>query len=167
MLATGTRARLKASVPGLQVSLLGSIIWSVCMALSVFVALIIRQWDHGGNFGVIIGVFAVGGLLAFVPALILARFVASEGQVSQRFAAAFVALTLATLGASYFVYYLQFRVYYSQWHGDIFSFVWFLQTFVTALSAAYQFAVLGSRFFFPLGLVFLFAMSFWLAKNEV
>ena len=86
---------------------------------------------------------------------------------SGRFAAAFVALTVATIGATAFVFYLQFRVYYAQWHEETFSYVWFVQTFVTGAAAAYQFAVLGTRFFFPLGIVFLFAASFWLAKNKV
>ncbi len=158
---------IRAAIPGLGFSIAGSLIWAGCMALSAFAELILRKWGNDANLAVIVIIFAIGGMLAFVPALILARLLASGGQLSQRFAAAFVALTVATIGATSLVFYFQFRAYYAQWHDEMFSYHWLVQTLTTGAAAAYQFGVLGTRFFFPLGIILLFAMSFWLAKNKV
>lgn len=158
---------IRRAIPGLALSISGSAVWALCMASSAFAELILRRWSNDANLGVIVLVFALGGMLAFVPALTLARILASGGPFSQRFAAAFVALTIATIAATSLVFYLQFRAYYAQWHDDLFSYHWLEQTLLTGASAAYQFGVLGTRFFFPVGIVLLFTMSFWIAKNKV
>ena len=129
--------------------------------------MLLRDWAKGEQFALITFIFTLGGLLAFPVAVIVFNLIAEKKSSTQRFAAAFLALLFATLGVTAFVYYLQFRSYYAHWHGAAFSHLWFLQTFFTGASAGYQFAVLGSRFYLPFGLLALFGASYLLAKKPV
>jgi hypothetical protein len=60
---------------------------------------------------------------------------------------------------------MDYRSFYSRWHAPFGSVIWMFQFVFTGASAVYQFAVLGSRLFMPLGLLFLVATSLYLAKR--
>ena len=161
------RAQLSEALPSLSFSVLGGLLWAGLMALSALVSMYLRHWENHAHFETIILVFCLGGFFAFAPAMLAYNVIARGKTRSQRFAAAYIALLFVTLGATAFVYYIQFRDYFAQWHEAALSRIWFLQTFYTGLGAAYEFAVLGSRFYLPIGLIALFGASFWLSKKPV
>ena len=158
---------MRHALPSMRLSVLGGLTWALAMGLSAATTMLCRDWALNDNFELIAIIFTLGGFLAFPIALTAFNLTAVGKSSTQRFALAFLALLFATLGATAFVYYLQFRSYYAQWHAPSLSHVWFLQTLFTGASAGYQFAVLGSRFYLPFGLIALFGASYLLAKKPV
>lgn len=167
MASTFARAAgsLHAALPGWKIAIAGSLFWSAAMAASAVTSLWIGARASSPGSTPIILLFAAGGLLAFLPAVTLARLFRHRN-FEVRFAAAFIALTVITVGATAALYALYFRLYFAQWHGDSFSVLWVFQFAFTVAAAIYQFAVLGLRYFFPVGLLALFAASAWLAKGS-
>ena len=83
----------------------------------------------------------------------------------KRFATSFVLILLFTVGTTAFLFALQYRLYYSQWHMPTFSIGWFFQMFFTGLSALYLFAVQGLRLLLPLAPLGLFIAAIIFAKT--
>ena len=137
------------------------------MALSAALTAWAREWAAGGNMRAVIVTFAIGGVLALVPALVLFNLAKARKSFSQRFAIAFLLLSAATLGSTLLVYSIGYRSYYAKWHAVALTHDWFLQLFFTTASGVYQFAVLGVRSFLPLGLVCLFGVSWLIARRPV
>lgn len=82
------------------------------------------------------------------------------------FAAAFVSLAATTVAVTALLYALQYRSYYAEWHAEAFTLTWAFQFVFTGLVALYQFAVLGIRLYFPVGLTALFAAALWFARSS-
>ncbi|MEX0347301.1 MAG: hypothetical protein AB3N20_20435 [Rhizobiaceae bacterium] len=132
------------------------------MALSAGTALWLNQRTTVPAISALIILFACGGLAAFMPAITIANVFRLTDRKS-RFAAFFVALTICTVGLTALFYALHFRFYFSQWHADPFTIRWAFEFAFTIAAALYQFAVLGLRLFFPVGLVALFLAACWYA----
>ena len=64
-----------------------------------------------------------------------------------------------------FLFALDYRVFYARWHAPTGSLIWMFQFAFTSASAVYQFGVLGSRLFLPLGLIWLPGASLYLARR--
>jgi hypothetical protein len=143
---------------------IGAPLWALAMSASAGLNLWHQVWATRGSVVTLLMLFAAGGLIAFPIGLFVARFLAAGGSRQQAFAAALVAFTLATLGATAAIYALDYRQYYSEWHDSIFTLRWVFELVFTALAALYQFAVLGVRLYFPLGFLALFAVSLWFAR---
>ena len=156
--------RLRQSTPGLRETILGAALWGGLMALSAFVNLTWQAWEISRQVEVISMLFALGGFLAFPVALFLARLAASGKSAEARFAAAFVSLAVVTITATALIYALDYRQYYSEWHDHEFSRRFVFEFAFTVAAALYQFAVLGLRLFFPLGLVALIGAGLWFAR---
>lgn len=154
--------RLTNALPGWRTSFFGSILWAVLMALSAGTALWLNQRTTVPAISALIILFACGGLAAFMPAITIANVFRLTDRKS-RFAAFFVALTICTVGLTALFYALHFRFYFSQWHADPFTIRWAFEFAFTIAAALYQFAVLGLRLFFPVGLVALFLAACWYA----
>ena len=156
---------LRGALPGWRLAIAGSLIWSAAMAASAVISLWMGARASSPGTIQLVVLFAFGALVAFVPAVTLARlFRARPFEV--RFASSFIALTIVTVGATALLFALYFRLYFSQWHGDAFTVLWFFQLAFTVAAAIYQFAVLGLRLYFPFGLIALFAASAWLANRS-
>lgn len=155
-----TRAR-----PALPMLLLGTPIWAAAMAATAAVWLALSDRLSTSHTGAILLVFALGGAIAFPAALYLTRLLAPDGHRERRFAAAFAAFGLCSMLGVAFVFSMHYRVYYSQWHDPFPSVVWAFQFVFTGAAAVYQFAVLGARMFFPAGLLALFLVSLWQARQ--
>lgn len=157
--------RLRRAVPTAGASLVGTLAWAAVNGLgAALVLLLARDWQTPANIREVAAIFVIGSAISFFPAAWLARFVVAGNRFEMRFAAAFLALGLVTMLATTAVYALQYRLYYAQWHEPFGTITWAFQFVFTGLSAAYQFAVLGLRLFFPVGFVALFAFSFWIAR---
>lgn len=135
------------------------------MAASAAVSLLAGGRIEAAHSSTVIVIFALGGVLSFPVALYLTRLVVPGAGVERRYAAAFLALGICTILATAFVFSMHYRVYFAQWHGDFPSVQWVFQLLFTGASAVYQFAVLGTRLFFPLGIVLLFGASLLVARQ--
>lgn len=158
-------SRLVLALPELPALLLGTPIWAAAMAASAAVWLGLSERLSTSHSGGILLVFVLGGALAFPVALYITRLLAPAGPRERRFAAAFVAFGLCSMLGVAFVFAMQYRLYYSQWHEPFPSVIWVFQFAFTGATAVYQFAVLGGRMFFPAGLLALFLVSLWQARQ--
>ncbi len=154
--------RLTNALPDWHTSFFGSLFWSVLMASSAGTALWLNQRTTGPAILTLVMLFGSGGLAAFVPSITIANFFRLSDR-KRRFAAAFVSLTICTVGLTALFYALHFRFYFSQWHADPFTTRWAFEFAFTIAAALYQFAVLGLRLFFPVGLIALFLTACWYA----
>lgn len=158
------RAWLSDALPDLRTCILGSLCWGAAMGLVAVTKLAWMRWFEPDRLAYISLFFVLGGLIAFVPGIYLGRLL-SRGRRDAGFAATFLALSTSTIGATAILVGLEYRDYYAHWHETAFSVVWVFQFIFTVASAVYQFLVLGTRIYFPVGLVLLAAASFWNVRS--
>jgi hypothetical protein len=159
-------AHFRRSLPSLAMAVTGAGCWAAIMATSAFTNLWARGWQTPGSFAAVVLLFALGAAIAFPVGLTAARFVSLGRSAETAFAAAFLALSLATVGVTAVLFALQYRQYYAAWHADFLTITWGFQLVFTTATALVQFAVLGTRLFFPLGFVALFLASLWFARQR-
>lgn len=135
------------------------------MALSALLALARRNGLITDRLFELMLVFYFGGAFAWPFMLPLGRLLAFRRPLETRFAAFFLTLSVGTMAMTAFLFAMDYRIFYSRWHAPFGSMIWMFQFVFTGASAVYQFAVLGSRLFLPLGLLFLLATSLYLAKR--
>lgn len=159
------RQRLRRAVPSLSEILIGGPVWALWMALSAWHALWLREHDATFHLQSVLYLYALGGFIAWPLALSAARYVARDRAVETRFAAFLLCLAVGTVATTGFLFCLDYRMFYSQWHAAAGSRMWFFQFIVTSVSAFYQFLVLGLRLYLPLGAIALVLASLWLARD--
>lgn len=138
----------------------------MAMAISAWFALWLSDRDAAFYLRNILLLYAFGGLIGWPPSLFAARCLAKDRAPETRFAAFLLCLTGGTLGVTAFLFAIDYRAFYAQWHATAGSPTWFLQALFTSFSAAYQFAVLGIRLYLPLGGIAVVLASLWLARAE-
>lgn len=135
------------------------------MSASAALTLGLRTGWQAAELGQVLLLYFTGGALAFLPAVLLARIVASHRPFGACYAAHFLALSIATVGLTALLFALDYRTYYAQWHGHDLSLLWAFQFVFTVLAAVYQFAVVGLGLYLPLGGIALVAASLFLASR--
>jgi hypothetical protein len=144
---------------------LGALSWGVMMSLSASFAIYFRNGLQIDSALDLVALYFLGGLMAWPFSISFARFCARGKAVETRFAASVLWLSLGTMAMTAFLFAMDYRIFYSRWHAPFGSIIWMFQFAFTGASAVYQFAVLGSRLFMPLGLPFLLVTSFYLARR--
>jgi len=142
----------------------GAFLWSAAMALAMGTSELYWLDSEINRYVPLVALYAFGGFCAFpISALIADKL--SAGKMAQiRFSAVFVSLSVFTLGCTalfFAICFLYANDYFNVWHHGRH---WPLNVTISGVSAVYQFLVMGARFFFPLGIVFLFVGSIWLAR---
>jgi hypothetical protein len=155
----------RRSLPPLVPALIGSACWALVMTASALVGTWSQGWLSPEKFEAVAKLYALGAALAFPIGLTAARFAALGRPPQAAFAAAFLGLSLATVGITGALFALDYRNYYATWHEDFLTITWAFQFVFTAAAALVQFAVLGVRLFFPIGFVALFLASLWFART--
>lgn len=122
-------------------------------------------WQTPAKLRHVLAIYLFGALLAFPLALCAARLLTLGRTRETAFAAFFLALGGLTVGITAAIYALDYRLYYTQWHAEAFTRVWFFQFGFTIAGALYQFAVLGLRLYQPFGLAALFVAALWFARQ--
>lgn len=156
---TGLLSAVGQWLPSPRLALFGALGWGAAMGFNAFVFLWLSEWQTPRRVVALTLIFALGAAVAFPLGHVAYRVLRRGEREETRFAAAFLAFSLATVGATALVYALQYRIYYAQWHGDVFSLQWAFELVFTTLGAFYQFAVLGLRIYFPWGFAALFVLS--------
>lgn len=161
----GLRGRLAAALPTWAVALGGGLLWALAMGASAALTLMIDGWRFDNRIREVTVLFALGGFAGFPIGLTLAGLLAAGRHREARFAALTLALPAATVAVTTAGYALQYRIYYAQWHAEVFSITWAIQFVFTTLGATFQFAVSGLRLYFPIGFLALLAAAFWFARR--
>jgi hypothetical protein len=157
--------RLRAARPPFADLFGGALFWGLQMLVSALISLYMRNGLQTSHLLDLAILYFAGGLLAWPFLLPSARFFAHGRPVETRFAAFFLALTTGTILMTAFLFAMDYRIFYSQWHAPFMSRIWMFQFVFTGASAVYQFCVLGLGLFLPAGLVCLVATSLCLAKR--
>ncbi|MDX8436376.1 hypothetical protein RFN25_23420 [Mesorhizobium abyssinicae] len=156
----------RAALPSARTAFAGALVWGLTMGASALVNLLLYDWETSAKIRFVTLIYAAGGALAFPVGLFLARLVSRGRHWEVAFAAAFVALLVATLAFTGGLFALQYRSYYAEWHAPAFTIRWAFELVFTMLTALYQFVVLGIRLYFPLGFIALVAAGIWFARQR-
>jgi hypothetical protein len=144
---------------------IGALFWGAVMFGCAAISAGLQGWHFEGRTLTVLCLFAAGGFIAFPIAFGIARRLSAGRSRETEFAAMFAALSILTVGMTALLFALQYRQYYSEWHADTFSKIWFLQFAFTIAGAFFQFAVLGLRLYGLLGILALFSVSLWFAAQ--
>jgi hypothetical protein len=154
-----------AGVRSLPLRLVGAFVWGGLMAVSAGFSLYRHNGLQTDRLSTLLAVYFLGGALAWPLALKAAHVCGRGKPVETRFAACLLGLSIATMAMTAFLFAMDYRIFYSRWHAPFGSIIWMFQFAYTGASAVYQFGVLGSRLFLPLGLIWLPAASLYLARH--
>jgi hypothetical protein len=146
---------------------LASVLWASAMMTSAIFNLFLLERASDKNTILLVLFFGLGALLAFPLTVTVMRWIPTSWRYGQRFALSFLTLMLLTIGFSAFIFALQFRIYYAQWHDDEYSRRFMFETVFTILSAVYQFLVLALRLYLPFGLLALLGASWGFATKRI
>lgn len=135
------------------------------MLVSAMATLYLRNGIETSHARDLATLYFAGGSLAWLFMLPVGRFFAHRRSAETRFAAFFVTLAGGTILMTAFLFAMDYRVFYAQWHAPFGTLTWFFQLGFTGASAVYQFSVLGLPLFLPFGLICLLGTSFALAKR--
>lgn len=155
--------RASEALPAPSTIIFGSAIWGLVMAATAMAGV----WLHNGLIiakpFAIAAVYFYGGSLAFAPGCWLVRLLlGTKGRVVRVIGGTLV-MALATHLATAGIFALQYRVFYSHWHADFPSLVWFFQFGFTSLGAAYIFTAGGLVFYWPLSITAFLGFGLWFA----
>ncbi|MEM5492126.1 hypothetical protein [Hoeflea sp. AS16] len=160
------RDRLQATRLGWRDIVYGSIGWGAAMAISAQAWLWLSIAALTSHYWSLTALAFAGAAIAWPMSLAAFRFIAFRRGREAAFAAAFICLTVFTIGVTSLIFAVIYRSFYAQWHGDPFTRLWLYQFMFTTAAALYQFAVQGLRLYLPLGVVFLFGASWLLASRH-
>ncbi|MCL6708359.1 hypothetical protein M8R20_15265 [Pseudomonas sp. R2.Fl] len=144
----------------------GALLWGAAMAVSAWLGFALLQNIPVTHDDELMSLYFGGGAFAWLVALPLVRFLSRDRPAETRFAAALLMLGAGTIAMTAFLFAMQYRLFYAQWHAPFGSRIWMFQFVFTSAGAVYQFAVLGIRPLLPLGGPVLVLTSLLLARRS-
>lgn len=143
-----------------------SLLWGAMMSAAAVFSLI-TELGRVADLRVltILVVFFAGGTIGYFLAYPTTRLFAIRLPARWTMPFAIAVLTGFTLAATAGVLSLDYRAYYAEWHGSFFTRDWFAQQFYTALGSTYQYLVIGTRLYWPLGPIFLILAGWWVTRR--
>ncbi len=164
MTSATLRQNLAAALPPARQTIAGAVVWGICMALSLRVGLEISIEGRTVHQAALLALYFTGGVLSFPVAFYLVRLTALRRAPQIRFLAASVWLAVMTVGGTAALSALIYWSILIDWNNEPLTAAWFFEVAIASISALYQFAVIGSRHYLPLGIVLLVAASLWLTR---
>lgn len=134
------------------------------MAASAWIGL--SHWMDGRQTLAIAATFAVGAGLSFPMALLVTWLLSRKGRWHRRFITAFFALGLCTSLATAVLFALQHHASDVARHEDVLAHALGMPALYNVAGAAYLFAVIGLRLYWPLGVAGLAGASLWFALRS-
>ena len=161
--------RATQSAPARQTysrTFLESLFWGVGMAASLLLSVEYAMAGYTANLPELLALFFVGGLTAFPIARFVAQSIARNRPVEACFCAAFVCLAVSTIAITALFFAIVNWHLSSDWNGPLLTRTWLSQISISFAAAIYQFAVVGSRMYLPLGAALLVVMSIRMARQS-
>ncbi|WP_109767963.1 hypothetical protein [Oceaniradius stylonematis] len=140
-----------------------------CAVVAGLLTVLTLRWQYGwsdaGHIGIVSAIYAAGAGTGFAASLFATSLAMPHASRRRRTMVTVLLAVLAVLGATYFIFFLEHRSYYSQWHDAALTRLWFWQQAFTALGGAAQFAVMGIRYFGVGALALIVAASWWVHRT--
>lgn len=159
-----TQAAANGRTRPLRLAFLGAPFWSAAAGASAFLGL--SHWADSERAAAVAERFALGALIAFPIACLLAHLLARTARPVRRFTVFFFMLGLATAGTTALVFASQSIRDAAAWHGHYPVHLVGIWVFYAVVTEFYEFAVIGMRLYFPYALTALFAFSLWFAVRS-
>ena len=159
------KKRWQTAAPSRSQLCVGAPVWGFLMMLSALAGLYLRHRLETFHLEALLLLYFAGGFFAWPFCLTLGRLLAQRHRIEGRIAAFFLSLSAGTILMTAFLFAMQYRLFYAQWHAPPATFIWAFQFVYTSASAVYQFSIMGLTLFLPLGLLVLIAASLALARR--
>lgn len=159
------RQRASDALPAPATIIFGSAIWGIVMAATAMIGVWLQNGLIVTNGFAIAAVYFYGGSLAFAPGYWLARLMLGGAGRTARVCGGALVMAFVVHLATAGIFALQYRVFYSYWHANFASLIWFFQLTFTSLGAAYMFTVGGMIFYWPLSLLAFIGFGLWFART--
>lgn len=160
---------LRGAFRRLRHAIVPALLFAPCYAIAVSAAVALqlhwREQDFNTRVLAVLILFLLGALLSGAVSWALAAMIAGNRPWSARFAAMMALLALTTAGLTAFLFFLQYRIYFAQWHGEIFTMLWVFQMLFTGATSVYIFMSSGLKLILPFGLVALFGAALLFARK--
>ena len=151
----------RAGLSGRRV-ITAALLAGVAVGLSTAAMLgLVRGWADGAHIARIAVIYGCGMALAVAMAALAVALALPHLGVRWRAALTGLVAVPGTLVITAGLLVLEYRSYYAQWHEPFPTRTWFWQQFYTAAGAAYQYAVMGTRYYGLLALVMIAFASWW------
>ena len=150
--------------PSLPLYFGGALGWGLLMAGCAFLSLLMDGRWQTFHLAKLLLLYFAGGVVAWPFVLPAARVLTRRRPAETRFAAHFALLGLGTIAVTAFLFAMDYRLFYAQWHQPFGTRIWLYQFVFTSIGATYQFLVMGLGLYLPVGLPILAGASLWLAK---
>lgn len=165
----GLRAATGRGVAALPAAVVFAVVHALLVGATVAGTLAVREVAFADRAERVILTFvggaAIGGLFAWVAA----AAVLFRRPATARFSGMLVALAAGTTGGIIFVYFLEYRRYYSDFHDDVLSLGYAVHVLFTIAGSTYTFIASGLPLLLPAGLVPLFggalAFALWSRRS--
>ncbi|MEB2843532.1 hypothetical protein GAO09_15100 [Rhizobiales bacterium RZME27] len=140
--------RMKA----IRCSTAAAFLWGLGMATTAAAGLYLRGRFNTFHLPAMLTIFFLGGIFGWWLTELVGQWLRHFiRQPRLLVAIAFIGLASATVFCTAALFALEYRSFYAQWHAETLSRIWFLQLIFTSASAFYQFAVMATRLYLPLG----------------
>lgn len=158
-------APARSRVHGIRLTI-AALALAAAIAVSTLASLTLRfGWAFGPQPVTVAAIFGAGAGIGFPVAVLLAGMIAPRASRHWRAIITLGFALVTIVGATLAIYFLEHRAYYSQWHGPALSRVWLLQQVFTALGAAAQIGVMGTRYLGLPALALVALASWWTHRN--
>lgn len=144
-----------------------SFIWGLAMTFSALLSLWMSNGWQTSHLPSIIILVLFSAIAAYPLARLALYIIDRKKSFESQLAGSFLCLSVMTIGLTSVVYALSYWSFYTQWHAETFSQVWFWQFAFTNLGALYQFAVMGLKLYLPIGIIFLSIASWLISKDKL
>lgn len=116
------------------------VLWSALICVMIALPLYLKGHRSNEDMQIIVFICAFGGAVAALITRLFSRFFTWQRVKSARFAATLVLLSSTSVLSTAFLFSLQYRIYFAQWHQSTFSVGWFFQFVFTGAYSVYLYA---------------------------
>lgn len=162
---TSLKGKFLRSAKQLPAHIAFGLLWAGWVSLCVGVHFSLNGWTFSDRLVTALILYATGSFVGGVIARYLSVAVCEHSRSTVRFAFHFVSLAVLTLGFVVLLFVLQHRIYFSQWHAEMFTLTWMFQLFFTGLGSVFLFVLTGLKPLLPWGVLGLLVTSFAFSRG--
>ncbi|MEM8542078.1 MAG: hypothetical protein AAGF25_14075 [Pseudomonadota bacterium] len=158
------RSFLVRALPPFGALILPTAFWALaCFVAGIFALVFARGWVLAPQSLYVGSIYGLGAMLSVWPSVYLTRMFIRR-RSAWRIVFLMLFLLVFTLFITASIFALEYRLYFTQWHGEPFSKIWIWQQAFTSGAAVYTYIVLGLRLYIPAAVIALIVTSWWLNR---
>jgi len=148
------------------VGFLNSVVYGLVIGFCIWATLMLREQNAGARLIAVVMMFSAGAMLGAWFALVATWIVARGWFANLRPLIMVLALTGGTVGLTAFLHFLQFRLYFAEWHEPSLTKIWLYQMAFTGFGAVGVFIMVGLRLYLPFALPVMLIAAWWFSRRK-